>query len=169
MDRLFRSGKDAVLFQSSNPWTGADLPSLAAYTVNGRRLQDLSAQRVGLLGHRVHGKFSAFPIVEISAPGCPLADDRVALKQQVKEANDIVDVVGSYIALHRPAPRSRGCARFMTTTGHPWTSIRVGSVTVVGPAINTAMSSTLFKSSSISDFGKLWNPWHAEREFRLIL
>ncbi len=34
--------------------------------------------------------------------GCTLADDRVALKQQVKEANDIVEVVGSYISL-RPA------------------------------------------------------------------
>jgi DNA primase len=35
-------------------------------------------------------------------PGCPLTDDRVALKQRIKEANDIVDVVGGYIAL-RPA------------------------------------------------------------------
>lgn len=36
------------------------------------------------------------------ACGCPLADDRVALIKQVKEANDIVDVVGAYVAL-RPA------------------------------------------------------------------
>ncbi len=34
--------------------------------------------------------------------GCPLTEDRVALKQRIKEANDIVDVVGSYISL-RPA------------------------------------------------------------------
>ena len=31
-----------------------------------------------------------------------MTDDRVALKQQIKEANDIVDVIGSYISL-RPA------------------------------------------------------------------
>jgi DNA primase len=37
-----------------------------------------------------------------SALGCPLTEDRVALKQRIKEANDIVDVVGGYIAL-RPA------------------------------------------------------------------
>src|SRR5205085_11225761 len=36
------------------------------------------------------------------APGWPLLDDRVALIKQVKEANDIVDVVGGYVAL-RPA------------------------------------------------------------------
>src|SRR5688500_9474346 len=36
------------------------------------------------------------------ALGCPLTEDRVALKQRIKEANDIVDVVGGYIAL-RPA------------------------------------------------------------------
>jgi len=34
--------------------------------------------------------------------GFPLTDDRVALTQRIKEANDIVDVVGGYIAL-RPA------------------------------------------------------------------
>jgi len=38
----------------------------------------------------------------LTALGCPLTEDRVALKQRIKEANDIVDVVGSYIAL-RPA------------------------------------------------------------------
>src|SRR5262245_59134019 len=34
--------------------------------------------------------------------GWTLADDRAALTQQIKEANDIVDVVGSYVSL-RPA------------------------------------------------------------------
>src|SRR4051812_35295593 len=36
------------------------------------------------------------------APGRPMADDWASLIQQVKEANDIVDVVGGYVAL-RPA------------------------------------------------------------------
>src|SRR5260370_11713581 len=43
------------------------------------------------------------PLPQVLAPAsrCALADDRVPV-QQVKEANDIVDVVGTYVAL-RPA------------------------------------------------------------------
>ncbi len=40
--------------------------------------------------------------ISIPAHGCPLTDDRGALIQQVKDANDIVDVVGGYVTL-RPA------------------------------------------------------------------
>ncbi len=43
--------------------------------------------------------------------GCPLADDRVAI-QQVKEANDIVDVVGSYVALRPAGPTFKGLCPF---------------------------------------------------------
>ena len=41
-----------------------------------------------------------------------MADDRVALKQQVKEANDIVDVVGSYISLRPVGPTFKGVCPF---------------------------------------------------------
>ena len=41
-----------------------------------------------------------------------MADDRVALKQQVKEANDIVDVIGSYISLRPAGPTFKGVCPF---------------------------------------------------------
>jgi DNA primase len=41
-----------------------------------------------------------------------LADDRVALTQRVKEANDIVDVVGGYIALRPAGPIFKGVCPF---------------------------------------------------------
>jgi DNA primase len=41
-----------------------------------------------------------------------LADDREALIKQVKEANDIVDVVGSYVALHRAGQTFKGLCPF---------------------------------------------------------
>src|SRR5205807_8994959 len=50
---------------------------------------------------------SGFP-----ASGCPLADDRVALVKQVKEANDIVDVVGSYVALRKTGQTFKGLCPF---------------------------------------------------------
>jgi DNA primase len=40
-----------------------------------------------------------------------LADDRVTI-QQVKEANDIVDVVGSYVALRQAGPTFKGLCPF---------------------------------------------------------
>ena len=39
-----------------------------------------------------------------TAPRCSVTDDRAALKQQIKEANDIVDVVGSYLQLRPLGP-----------------------------------------------------------------
>jgi DNA primase len=44
--------------------------------------------------------------------GGPLTDDRVALIQQVKAANDIVDVVGSYISLRPVGPTFKGLCPF---------------------------------------------------------
>lgn len=41
-----------------------------------------------------------------------MADDRVALTQQVKEANDIVDVVGGYISLRPAGPTFKGLCPF---------------------------------------------------------
>lgn len=46
------------------------------------------------------------------ALGCPLTEDRVALKQRIKEANDIVDVVGSYINLRPVGPTFKGLCPF---------------------------------------------------------
>src|SRR5262249_20251253 len=81
------------------------LARFSAYTVKGPGVQDLPGRRRRRLGsapHRagLHGK--PFLSSRVPVPGCPLADDWVALTQRVKEANDIVDVVGSYISL-RPA------------------------------------------------------------------
>jgi DNA primase len=44
--------------------------------------------------------------------GCTLADDRVALTQRIKEANDIVDVVGSYVSLRPAGPTFKGLCPF---------------------------------------------------------
>src|SRR5947209_11304565 len=49
---------------------------------------------------------------EIFTVGGPLADDWRALIQQVKEANDIVDVVGSYVALRPAGPTFKGLCPF---------------------------------------------------------
>jgi DNA primase len=46
------------------------------------------------------------------ARGCFLGDDRVALIQQVKAANDIVDVVGGYVALRPAGPTFKGLCPF---------------------------------------------------------
>ncbi len=52
----------------------------------------------------------------LSSGGCPLADDWVALKQQIKEANDIVDVVGGYIPLRQVGPTFKGLCPFHDDT-----------------------------------------------------
>lgn len=46
------------------------------------------------------------------APECRVNDDWVALKQQVKDANDIVDVVGGYIPLRPAGPTFKGLCPF---------------------------------------------------------
>lgn len=43
---------------------------------------------------------------------CSLVDDRVALKQQVKDANDIVAVVGEYVTLRPVGPTFKGLCPF---------------------------------------------------------
>jgi len=47
-----------------------------------------------------------------AALGCPLTEDRVALTQRIKEANDIVDVVGGYINLRPVGPTFKGLCPF---------------------------------------------------------
>jgi DNA primase len=46
------------------------------------------------------------------ATGCALADDWGALIQQVKNANDVVDVVGSYVTLRPSGPTFKGLCPF---------------------------------------------------------
>jgi DNA primase len=57
--------------------------------------------------HGVFWESCLFP-----ALGAALADDRGALVQQIKAANDIVDVVGSYIALRPAGPTFKGLCPF---------------------------------------------------------
>jgi DNA primase len=80
--------------------------------MNVSRVQDLASRGAWLSGPRLRGKRLAFRSPGNRIPGCPLADDRVALKQQVKEANDIVDVVGSYIALRQAGAIFKGVCPF---------------------------------------------------------
>src|SRR4051794_33013844 len=54
----------------------------------------------------------ARPGIVPSCPGCPVAEDRVALIQQVKAANDIVDVVGGYLVLRPAGPTFMGLCPF---------------------------------------------------------
>jgi len=88
------------------------LTSFSAYTENGPDLQDLSGRGGWRPGPRLHGKSYTFLSLRIPAPECHLADDRVALTQQIKEANDIVDVIGSYIALRPAGPTFKGVCPF---------------------------------------------------------
>ncbi len=85
---------------------------LPAYNVNQSRRQVLLGPGRSRSGPRAPGKFIPFLAIAIPAHGCPLADDRVALTQQVKEANDIVDIVGSYIPLRPAGPIFKGLCPF---------------------------------------------------------
>jgi DNA primase len=91
---------------------GPVLASLPAYNVIDSELQGLSGCGARLHGPRPDRKVLTFGYNVIPLIGCPLADDRVALKQQVKEANDIVDVVGSYITLRPAGPTFKGVCPF---------------------------------------------------------
>src|SRR5439155_23799638 len=85
------------------PWMGADVShTLHAYTGNDSR------------GSRSVGLGRAFAPIHGTVPplGCPLTEDRVALTQRIKEANDIVDVVGSYISLRPVGPTFKGLCPF---------------------------------------------------------
>src|SRR5690242_10596534 len=43
---------------------------------------------------------------------CAVSEDRDALKQRIKEANDIVDVVGAYISLRQAGPTFKALCPF---------------------------------------------------------
>lgn len=77
--------------------------SLGAYT---EYVQSRGEPNAGL-----RGAFSSDNGTD-AALGCPLTEDRVALKQRIKEASDIVDVVGSYISLRPVGPTFKGLCPF---------------------------------------------------------
>src|SRR5687768_594806 len=74
------------------------------------RLRTIVGRRQ-LAAHDVHAK-AAHANAAHAATGCPLTEDRVALTQRIKEANDIVDVVGSYISLRPAGPTFKGLCPF---------------------------------------------------------
>lgn len=81
----------------------------------GRRLQTQSPYTEnGARGLRPKGStFAPFRFHGTAGPlGCPLTEDRVALTQRIKEANDIVDVVGGYINLRPAGPTFKGLCPF---------------------------------------------------------
>jgi DNA primase len=80
---------------SRNPWMGSQLvPAIHAYTGNAIDVQ------------------TTFGVVASNAPGCSVVDDRAALREQIREANDIVDVVGSRISLRPAGPQFKGLCPF---------------------------------------------------------
>lgn len=64
----------------------------------------LAANAAAALGRR-----AVFLQGSLPAVGCPLADDRVAL---IKQANDIVDVIGGYVSLRPMGPKFKGLCPF---------------------------------------------------------
>jgi DNA primase len=109
-----QSGMDVACFLEDPRMGGWFLASVSAYTVTGPRVQGGSGRSrkllaTGAIAACLQGNSSS---LGVSALGCPLPDDRVALTQRVKEANDIVDVVGSYIALRPAGPTFKGVCPF---------------------------------------------------------
>ena len=81
-----------------------------AYTWIGLEEQ---GQSVALLGEAGRSSLRfPYPRVDSFSDGCCLFDDWIALKQQVKEASDIVDIVGSYMPLKPVGPTYKGLCPF---------------------------------------------------------
>ena len=78
------------------------MPPRHAYTEFATRVHDArAAQRV-----------NALRILACFVRRCAVSEDRDALKQRIKEANDIVDVVGAYINLRRVGPTFKALCPF---------------------------------------------------------
>lgn len=90
-----------------DPWKGSrQVPSRHAYTDFANRVHDARAA-VRLIALRLLACF---------VRRCAVSDDRDALKQRIKEANDIVDVVGAYINLRRAGPTFKALCPFHDDT-----------------------------------------------------
>jgi DNA primase len=65
--------------------------------------------------HAYFGNATTVQAIGVAAsqvPGCSVVDDRAALREQIREANDIVDVVGSRINLRPAGPQFKGLCPF---------------------------------------------------------
>src|SRR5947209_1509416 len=88
---LCRPPSAAPRFLFSSDWT---------QSLCSRRFEPAQAKACGYMS------YSFFP-----ARGWPLADDRAQI-QQVKDASDIVDVVGAYVALRQVGQTFKGLCPF---------------------------------------------------------
>jgi DNA primase len=93
-----------MLFERRVPRKGSpEVPSATAYTRNATDVQevlDVIAMTAGM------------PSAASSAPMCPVNDDRATLRERVREANDIVDVVGERISLRPNGPTFKSLCPF---------------------------------------------------------
>lgn len=86
------SAKDAR--GSRNPRKGShEVPTPSAHTGKTRRPR-VAAARINVRKHNSASR----------GPRCSVNDDRTALRERVREANDIVDVVGTYLTLRQAGP-----------------------------------------------------------------
>src|SRR5262245_41176288 len=96
----------------SFPGTGRFLRTHSAYTDFDAAVQYRRRGGIWPRQERQAPSGRLFRTFRVSGPGCPLADDRVALIQQVKEANDIVDVVGERLSLRPNGPTFKAVCPF---------------------------------------------------------
>jgi DNA primase len=90
-----------------DPWKGSrQVPPRHAYTEIATRGHDARAAR----------RIDAPRLLACVVRRCAVSEDRDALKQRIKEANDIVDVVGGYINLRRAGPTFKALCPFHDDT-----------------------------------------------------
>jgi DNA primase len=102
----------------SNPRKGSEqVPTPRSYTGNTTDVQDVfvvDAITARLLNARLRN-------IASSAPRCSVNDDRTELRERVREANDIVDIVGSRIALRPAGPIFKALCPFHKDTNPSFT------------------------------------------------
>ena len=88
------------------------MPTPHAYTGNATDVQDILV--VDALTARLPARLAGVPSRNCasSAPRCCVNDERTELRERVREASDIVDVVGSYISLRPIGPTFKSLCPF---------------------------------------------------------